>query len=171
VRERIRNYEMMFIISPMQSNEEQVAATIQRIQQTIETQDGSVTSINHNPPWGRRKLSYPIRAYAGGEASRRNFTEGFYVLMHFTIGASKVSEIERTIHLTDHILRHLITIVEEPKKARSGRGGDLAYEGEPAANEGDADEGDADEEYDQEEDYDGDGDGDGDGDEKDAQHR
>lgn len=164
MRERIRNYEMMFIISPLQSNEEQVAATIQRIQQTIEAQDGSVTSINHNPPWGRRKLSYPIRAYAGGEASRRNFTEGFYVLMHFTIGASKVSEIERTIHLTDHILRHLITIVEEPKKPRSGRGSDFAYEEEPAAHKDDGEE-----EYNEEEneeDYDEDNE-----DEKDAQHQ
>jgi len=112
VRERWRDYELVFIISPLHSSDDDVATIIQRIQQTIETEGGSVTTVNHNPPWGRRKLAYPIRAYAGGEASRRSFSEGFYVLLQFRLFASRVVELERTLKLTDSILRYLITVVE-----------------------------------------------------------
>jgi small subunit ribosomal protein S6 len=103
----------MFIISPLHASDDEVAAIIQRIEQSIEDAEGEVTSVNHRPPWGRRKFAYPIRAYAGGEASRRSFTDGFYVLMHFTVPASKIQDIEYTIKFMDAILRHLITIVEK----------------------------------------------------------
>jgi small subunit ribosomal protein S6 len=115
MRERLRYYELMFIISPLHSNEDEVSAIIQRIQQSIEAAGGEVSSINHSHPWGRRKLAYPIRAYAGGEASRRNFTEGYYVLMHFTLASVNVIEVDRTLKLTDAILRFLITSIEEPR--------------------------------------------------------
>jgi small subunit ribosomal protein S6 len=103
---------MMFIISPLHAEEENVQKVIARIQQAIESHGGEVTSINHGPPWGRRKLAYPIRAYAGGESSRRIFTEGFYVLMTITIASVYVAEIERVLKLTDPVLRYLITVVE-----------------------------------------------------------
>lgn len=111
--ERIRSYELMFVISPLHSGEEQVEALIERLTQVIQTNGGEVTSINHKSPWGRRRLAYPIRAYSGGESSRRSFTEGYYVLLHFVLGAAKVAELERTIKLTDSILRHLITIIDK----------------------------------------------------------
>jgi small subunit ribosomal protein S6 len=71
-----------------------------------------MTAVNQSSPWGRRKLAYPIREYVSGEASRRNFAEGFYVLCNISMSASKVIELERTIKLTDTILRHLITLAE-----------------------------------------------------------
>lgn len=126
MRERIRNYELMIIISPLYSSEERVAEIIERLRNIIETNQGAVTSVNHRAPWGRRKLAYPIRAYAGGEASRRNFTEGYYVLFHFTMPTDKVAEVERAIRITDHVFRYLITVVEEPKKARLN-GNELLY--------------------------------------------
>jgi small subunit ribosomal protein S6 len=112
VRERRRDYELVIIISPLNANEEGVAATIDRLRQTIETNGGEITTVNQGPPWGRRKLAYPIREYVSGEASRRNFSEGYYTLINFTLGAAKVAELERTIKLTDTILRHLITVIE-----------------------------------------------------------
>ena len=112
MRERWRDYELVFIISPLHSNDDDVAAIIQRVQQTIEAEGGSVTAVNHNPPWGRRKLAYPIRAYAGGEASRRSFSEGFYILLHFRLFASRVVELERTLKLNDAVLRYLVTVIE-----------------------------------------------------------
>jgi small subunit ribosomal protein S6 len=124
---------MMFIISPLQSNEEGVAATIERLRQAIANAGGEVTAVDHNAPWGRRKFAYPIYEYAGGEASRRGFTEGFYVLMHFSLASTKVIELERTIKLTDQILRHLITLVE--KKAQAAKA--LAM---PVGDEADADD-------------------------------
>jgi small subunit ribosomal protein S6 len=113
VRERRRDYELMLIISPLAANEEGVNAAVDRIRGVVESNGGEVTAVNQGAPWGRRKLAYPIREYVSGEASRRNFTEGYYVLLNLSIGAAKVVEIERTIKLTDTILRHLITLVEQ----------------------------------------------------------
>lgn len=116
MRERRRDYELMFIISPLHASEEDVAAVIQRIQQTIEAEGGAITAVNHSSPWGRRKLAYPIRAYAGGEASRRSFSEGFYVLLHFNLAASSIVELERTLKLADPVLRYLVTVVDRKEK-------------------------------------------------------
>lgn len=112
MRERIRNYELMFIISPLHATDDEVDSIIQRIQNSIENAQGEILSVNHNSPWGRRKLAYPIRAYAGGEASRRSFNEGYYVLMHFSMTATRLDDLEQTIKFTDPILRHLVTLVE-----------------------------------------------------------
>ncbi|NJN19434.1 MAG: 30S ribosomal protein S6 [Oscillochloris sp.] len=113
MRERRRSYELMIIISPLAANEEGIAAVMNRLTNTIESGGGEVTAINQSSPWGRRKLAYPIRSYVTGEASRRNFSEGYYVLIHFNLSASQVGDVERTIKLTDTILRHLITQVEQ----------------------------------------------------------
>jgi small subunit ribosomal protein S6 len=122
---------MMFVISPLHTTDDDLQAVIDRVQQTIEAGNGEVRSVNYNSPWGRRRLAYPIRAYAGGEASRRSFQDGFYVLMHFSMMASQVIELERTLKLSDAILRHLITLLDEPKSTPLP---DLdEFEGEDAA--------------------------------------
>jgi small subunit ribosomal protein S6 len=133
VRERRRDYELMFIVSPLAANEEGVTAAIERVRDVIQSNGGEVTAVNQSAPWGRRKLAYSIREYVSGEASRRNFSEGFYVLMHFSLGAAKVLEVERTIKLTDTILRYLITLVEQKGSAAAA----------PEAAEAVADRGDA----------------------------
>ncbi len=113
MRERIRNYELMLIISPLHSTEEQIASILGRLQETIEANGGRITSVNQSSPWGRRKFAYPIRAYAGSAASRQDFTEGYYVLINVTVASVYVAEIERVIKLTDSILRHLMILTED----------------------------------------------------------
>jgi len=141
----------MFIISPLHASDDEAAAIIQRIEQSIEDAEGEVTSVNHRPPWGRRKFAYPIRAYAGGEASRRSFTDGFYVLMHFTVPASKIQDIEYTLKFMDAILRHLITIVVKKSSPETTLPSEPV--GEEGKEETDSDEEDNwdDNEYDEEE--------------------
>lgn len=112
MRERRRDYELVIVISPLASNEEGVTAVVDRVKNSITTNGGEVSGVNQSAPWGRRKLAYPIREYVSGEASRRAFSEGFYVMLTFSLGAAKVVEVERTIKFTDTILRHLITLVE-----------------------------------------------------------
>lgn len=116
MRERKRDYELMYIISPLHADDESVANIVARVRESVEAEGGEVTSVNHTPPWGRRRFAYPIRAYAGGEASRRAFTEGFYVLTHFSLPSTKVTAVERTLKLTDPILRYLITVLEPKAK-------------------------------------------------------
>jgi small subunit ribosomal protein S6 len=112
MRERRHDYELMFIISPLKSSEEDVAAAIGRITTTITTLGGEVLDTNHAAPWGRRKFAYPIRAYSEGEASRRVFTEGYYVLIRFKLPTSQIAEFERPLKLADSILRYMLTLVD-----------------------------------------------------------
>ncbi|MEI8306920.1 MAG: 30S ribosomal protein S6 [Chloroflexales bacterium] len=112
MRERRRNYELMIVISPLHANEEGITAAIERVTHSIVAGGGEISGINQASPWGRRKLAYPIREYASGEASRRNFTEGYYVLITYNLPAAKVTEVERTLKLTDAIMRHLMTVIE-----------------------------------------------------------
>jgi small subunit ribosomal protein S6 len=112
MRERRRDYELMFIISPLRSSEEDITASISRVHQAIVAASGEVTNTDQGAPWGRRKFAYPIREYAEGEASRRAFTEGFYVLCQFSLPAARISELERSLKLNDAVLRYLLTLVD-----------------------------------------------------------
>lgn len=147
---RVRSYELMFIISPLHADDDSITNIINRVSQTIEAEGGQIISVNHNPPWGRRRFAYPIRAYASGEASRRNFTEGFYVLMHFNLEAAKVLTIDRAIRYIDPILRHLLTIITDTPTASSDadtRSGH-AWASPPADGDEDFDDDDGDEDFD-----------------------
>lgn len=150
MRERRRDYEMVFIISPLHAGEEEVTTILGRLRQTIEAAGGEITAVNQSPPWGRRKLAYPIRAYAGGEASRRNFTEGFYVLVEFRLMTSGIGELERTLKLTDGVLRYLITVVERKEKLRDVPEVDRELEAVPVTGAED-EEGEIEDIYDEEE--------------------
>lgn len=112
MRERRHEYELLFIISPLRATEEEITTTIDRLSQTIVNLGGEVIDFTHTAPWGRRKFAYPIREYAEGEASRRIFTEGYYVLSHFKLPTTKVAEFERPLKLADSILRYMLTLVD-----------------------------------------------------------
>jgi len=112
MRERRRDYELLFIISPLRSSEEEITTAINRVRQTISAAGGEVTNVDQSAPWGRRKFAYPIREYAEGEPSRRPFNEGFYVLCHFNLSTSQIPVIERALKLNDAVLRYLLTLVD-----------------------------------------------------------
>lgn len=115
MRERRRDYEILYIVSPLKTSEEDINAVIGRVTASITALGGEVTSSNNSAPWGRRRFAYPMREYAEGEASRRIFTEGHYVLSHFSIGAAKIAEFERALKFNDSVLRFLLTLVEQKK--------------------------------------------------------
>lgn len=112
MREHHRTYELLMIVSPIRATDEERDDILQRLRQTVESFEGEIVSVQQDAPWGRRRLAYPIRAYAGGEASRRSFQEGFYILVHFRAPALKIIQIDRMLKLNDAIFRHLITLVE-----------------------------------------------------------
>jgi small subunit ribosomal protein S6 len=112
MRERRRDYEMMLIISPVKSSDEEINGVLDRIKTAITNGGGEVTAIESSAPWGRRKFAYPIRAYTEGEVSRRPFTEGFYVLIHAQLLTTKLAELERVLRLNESVLRYLVTLYE-----------------------------------------------------------
>ena len=120
MRERRRDYELLFIVSPLRSSEDEIASAINRVRQSIAGAGGEMTDVDQSPPWGRRKFAYPIREYAEGEASRRPFNEGIYVLCHFNLASTRIPEIERALKLNDSVLRYLMTLVD-PRTLAKGR--------------------------------------------------
>jgi len=119
MRERRRDYELLFIVSPLRSSEEEIANTVSRVRQAIASAGGEMTDVDQSPPWGRRKFAYPIREYAEGEASRRPFNEGYYVLCHFNLASTRIPEIERALKLNDSVLRYLLTLVDPRMQAKA----------------------------------------------------
>lgn len=112
MRDRKRDYELLFIVSPMRSSEDEIAATIERVSQQIANVGGSVSNVHQNSPWGRRKFAYPLREYAEGEASRRVFSEGYYVLVSCSLPTVQIRELERLFKLNESVLRYMLTQVE-----------------------------------------------------------
>jgi len=147
MRERQHDYELMFIISSLRNSDEDITNTINRVQQAITNAGGEVTTVDHSAPWGRRKLAYPIRKYAEGEASRRPFTEGYYVLLHFSLPTTQVNELERALKLNDAVLRYLITLVEHKGQPVPVAAGAVSA----AFSDDDSEDADADEDEDTEE--------------------
>jgi len=112
MRDRKRDYELLFIVSPLRSSEEEIAATVERVAQSIAAVGGTSNTVQQTAPWGRRKFAYPMREYAEGEASRRVFNEGYYVLVNCTLPTMQIRELERVLKLNDSILRYMLTNVE-----------------------------------------------------------
>ena len=147
MRERRRDYELLFIISSLRTSEDEISNAINRVRQSITAVGGEVTSVDQSAPWGRRKFAYPIREYAEGEASRRPFNEGFYVLLHFSLPTTQIPAIERALKLNDAVLRYLLTLVDtrgqySPKVSAVSVGASAEEQESAEDDEGDEDEGD-----------------------------
>ncbi len=89
-----REYELVLVINP-EVSDERLPEVVERYNQMITTQGGSVTATN---PWGRRRLAYPIR----------KFLEGHYVHTQFTIEPKATSALEANLRLSEDVLRHLV---------------------------------------------------------------
>ena len=95
VAQRLRDYEIVFIMTP-EANEGEVEAAIQRISAFVTDRGGS---FDDHEIWGLRRLAYPIN----------KFMEGIYVLAHFSLDASDVLELERILTTSEDVIRHLVT--------------------------------------------------------------
>lgn len=95
VAQRLRDYEIVFILTP-EANEDEVEAAIERISTFVSDRGGS---FGEHEIWGLRRLAYPIN----------KFMEGIYVLAHFSLDASDVLELERSLTTSEDVIRHLVT--------------------------------------------------------------
>lgn len=94
-----RPYELGFII-PSSVPESETQAVIGMVQEWIETRGGTVTKVN---VWGRRRLAYPID----------DFREGYYVFLNIDYPPQQLIELERSLHLSDRVIRHLVVRLDE----------------------------------------------------------
>jgi|SRR3954451_12957570 len=92
----------MFIIHPERGGV--VKDYIERFKKVVEDQGGSVA---HLEEWGLRDMAYRIEKQG----------KGYYTLLQYQSEARAVDELERTMRLTDGVLRYLTTRVDETVEA------------------------------------------------------
>ncbi len=101
-----RDYELGFILNP-EVSEEQTRAILDRVEQVVANHNGEVVRVNQ---WGRRRLGYPIQRHR----------DGFYVFVDMILTPETVIELERTLKVSEEVLRHLIKR-RDPKTVQKER--------------------------------------------------
>ncbi|HEY6409112.1 MAG TPA: 30S ribosomal protein S6 [Ktedonobacteraceae bacterium] len=101
-----RDYELGFILNP-EVSEEQTRAILDRVEQVVANHNGQVVRVNQ---WGRRRLGYPIQRHR----------DGFYVFIDMILTPETVIELERTLKVSEVVLRHLIKR-RDPKTVQKER--------------------------------------------------
>jgi len=108
----LRRYELMLVFSP-EAPDERTAAIIDRVTRQIIDGGGQIIKV---APWGRRRLAYPIDRHR----------EGAYHIVVFEAPTTSIVELERSLLITEEVLRHLVVRHERPGRSRrdSGAEGD-----------------------------------------------
>ena len=104
VEQAVRRYELMLVLKP-DAPDERAAAVIDRTTRYVVAQGGQIVKV---APWGRRRLAYPIERYR----------EGSYHIVVFESPAEAIAELERSLQITEDVLRYLVTRTIKPIKAR-----------------------------------------------------
>ncbi len=91
-------YELMYIVRP-NVDEQSLAAVNEKVDKFIAAGGGELIK---REDWGKRRLAYPIA----------KFTEGFYSVLQFNFPSKAVHDLDRSLQLTEEILRFLVTRVE-----------------------------------------------------------
>ncbi len=90
----MRNYEAMIILQP--GMEEEVRkALVEKIQNIIINNNGTILEATHR---GVRRLAYEIN----------KFREGYYLLLKFSIDGMHVGKLEKSLKITEEVLRYLV---------------------------------------------------------------
>jgi small subunit ribosomal protein S6 len=101
----MRTYELVYILDPALEDEQQTAL-VERFQGLITTQGGEVL---HAERWERRRLAYEIKG-------RR---EGYYIVVNFRGSPAAEAELDRVLKITDGVIRHLITRMDDRTAAKN----------------------------------------------------
>jgi small subunit ribosomal protein S6 len=96
----MRRYECMLVFRP-DVPDDRLTAVLERFTRQVGEAGGQVVKV---APWGRRRLAYPIE----------HFREGSYHIILFDAPPNAIVELERSLLITEEVLRHLITRVERP---------------------------------------------------------
>ncbi len=107
----MRRYELMLVLRP-DAPDDRTQAVLEKATRQLTDAGGQIVKA---APWGRRRLAYPIDRYR----------EGSYHIILFDAPAEAIVDLERTLLITEEVLRHLVTRVERPVRAlRDGKAED-----------------------------------------------
>jgi small subunit ribosomal protein S6 len=102
--------------------DDKLQAAVEKVTRAIVNGGGSLSKVS---PWGKRRLAYDINRHR----------EASYFLIHFDIEPAQVREIERGMLISEEILRHLVTVLED-----RGPADELAPAAAARSADGDADD-------------------------------
>jgi small subunit ribosomal protein S6 len=110
----MRRYELMLVLRP-DTADDRVQQILDRTTRGIAESEGQVVKVS---PWGRRRLAYPISG----------FREGSYFIVVFDAPSASIDELERSLNITEEIMRHLTTRIDRPASRRAARPGEEGSE-------------------------------------------
>jgi small subunit ribosomal protein S6 len=102
----MRRYELMLVLRP-DAPEDRIQAVLEKTTRQLTDAGGQIVKA---APWGRRRLAYPIDRYR----------DGSYHIIHFDAPPEALVELERTLLITEDVLRHLTVRVDRPVRASRG---------------------------------------------------
>jgi small subunit ribosomal protein S6 len=108
----MRRYELMLVLRP-DAPDDRASAVIDRTTRQLVAAGGQIVKV---APWGRRRLAYPIERYR----------DGSYHILVFEAPAEAMIELERSLEITEEVLRHLVVRIERPVKAPRKDGAAIA---------------------------------------------
>ncbi|MFH1475440.1 MAG: 30S ribosomal protein S6 [Chloroflexota bacterium] len=106
----MRRYELMLVLRP-DAPEDRISAVLEKTTRHVTDTGGQIVKA---APWGRRRLAYQIDRYR----------EGSYHIIHFDAPPEAIVDLERTLLITEEVLRHLVVRVDRPVRAARGKGDD-----------------------------------------------
>jgi small subunit ribosomal protein S6 len=127
----MRRYELMLVLKP-DAPDERASAVIDRTTRYVVAAGGQIVKV---APWGRRRLAYPIERYR----------EASYHIIVFEAPAESIAEMERSLEITEDVLRYLVTRTVKPVKRR-----DAGADSEDSESDADAPESESESESDNE---------------------
>ena len=119
-----RDYELGVIFNP-EVGEEETRALLDRVDQIVTTHGGQIVKVNQ---WGRRRLAYPIERHR----------DGLYVFIDMILTPETVSELERTLKVSEVVLRYMTRkrdakAVQREREEREARAAAVQTAAEEAA--------------------------------------
>jgi len=100
----VRRYELMLVLRP-DAPDERSSAVIDRTTRYVVAEGGQIVKV---APWGRRRLAYPIDRYR----------DGSYHIIVFEAPAESIVELERSLQITEDVLRYLVVRTFRPVRQR-----------------------------------------------------
>ncbi len=85
------------LILPAEADESVIGQAAERITKVVSADGGAVGNIDR---WGRKRLAFEIAKQQ----------EGYYVVVDFTAEPTAITELERTLHLADEVLRFKVVV-------------------------------------------------------------
>jgi len=95
----MRNYELVLVLKPDLTDEAQ-EGFVQKVTRWVTEKGGAISQTDK---LGRKKLAYPLKSSK----------EGIYVLSKFSAEPALVRDVEKSLKLSEEVLRHLVVKLEE----------------------------------------------------------